>query len=77
MQDINLIRWMCDLVGYPDNAGGDLTSGGSIANLSGIVAARDAHGLKAADFDRAVAQQKFFDGTVQAHGTPWQRVSAR
>jgi glutamate/tyrosine decarboxylase-like PLP-dependent enzyme len=37
-----LVRWMADLVGYPDTAGGDLTSGGSTANLSAIVAAREA-----------------------------------
>ena len=42
----SLIRWMADLVGYPDSAAGDLTSGGSIANLMGVVAARDAAGLK-------------------------------
>ena len=57
-----LIRWMCDLVGYPDGAGGDLTSGGSIANLSAIVAARDAHALAGADFHRAVVYL-----TKQAH----------
>ena len=28
-----LIRWMCDLVGYPAEASGDLTSGGSVATL--------------------------------------------
>lgn len=37
-----LIRWMCQLVGYPENALGNLTSGGSIANLIAIVTARDA-----------------------------------
>jgi aromatic-L-amino-acid decarboxylase len=40
-----LIGWMCQLVGYPASAGGDLTSGGSIATLSAIVAARDAQGI--------------------------------
>jgi aromatic-L-amino-acid decarboxylase len=38
----SLLRWMADLVGYPACAAGDLTSGGSIANLMGVVAARDA-----------------------------------
>jgi aromatic-L-amino-acid decarboxylase len=42
----SLIRWMADLVGYPATAAGDLTSGGSIANLMGVVAARDAAGLR-------------------------------
>ena len=49
-----LIDWMAEMVGYPKTAAGNLTSGGSIANLIGIVTARDAHGLKARDFERAV-----------------------
>jgi aromatic-L-amino-acid/L-tryptophan decarboxylase len=49
-----LLRWMADLLGYPAGSAGDLTSGGSIANLVGIVTAREAHGLKAEDFGRAV-----------------------
>ena len=34
--------WLTSVVGYPAGAGGTLTSGGSIANLTAIVAARDA-----------------------------------
>ncbi len=49
-----LCDWMANIVGYPKNSGGNLTSGGSVANLVGIVAARDAHGLKARDFERSV-----------------------
>ncbi len=37
-----LIRWMCDLAGYPAEAGGLFVSGGSIANLAALTAARDA-----------------------------------
>lgn len=36
-----LVQWMTGLVGYPVGAGGDLTSGGSIANLTAIVTARE------------------------------------
>jgi len=36
-----LIRWLCSLVGYPPEAHGNLTSGGSIGNLIAIKAARD------------------------------------
>jgi len=50
-----LWRWMADFIGYPTTAAGDFTSGGSIANLSAIVTAREAHQLKAADYPRAVA----------------------
>ncbi|PCH66260.1 MAG: amino acid decarboxylase [Bacteroidetes bacterium] len=49
-----LIKWMCEIIGYPETAFGNLTSGGSIANLIGIVTARDAHKLKAKDFHKVV-----------------------
>jgi aromatic-L-amino-acid decarboxylase len=49
-----LVRWMCDLVGLPQSAGGDLTSGGSIANLSAVVAAREAMGVRARETERTV-----------------------
>jgi glutamate/tyrosine decarboxylase-like PLP-dependent enzyme len=48
------IRWMNDLIGYPDGAAGNLTSGGSIANLIGLVTARDNAGIKSSNFDRTV-----------------------
>jgi aromatic-L-amino-acid/L-tryptophan decarboxylase len=38
----NVIRWLCDLFAYPEEARGILTTGGSIANLSAIVTARHA-----------------------------------
>lgn len=37
-----LIRWMCGLAGYPKEGGGLFVSGGSIANLTALTAARDA-----------------------------------
>lgn len=36
------VAWLASVIGYPADAGGTLTSGGSIANLTGIVAAREA-----------------------------------
>ncbi|MGE5230889.1 MAG: pyridoxal phosphate-dependent decarboxylase family protein [Deltaproteobacteria bacterium] len=57
-----LVRWASDLVGYPATAGGNITSGGSIANLIAIATARDACGLKGADFASAVVYL-----THQAH----------
>ena len=35
------IRWLCDLVGYGPGSGGNLTSGGMLANLIGLKLARD------------------------------------
>lgn len=49
-----LIRWISEVMGYPPDAAGNLTSGGSIANLIGIVCARDASGIKARDYDKSV-----------------------
>ncbi len=49
-----LLRWMCKLVGFPESSAGNLTSGGSISNLMAVVTAREAAGLKAADFHKAV-----------------------
>ena len=40
-----LIRWMNNFIGYPESALGNLTSGGSVANLIGIVTARDSKGI--------------------------------
>ena len=57
-----LIRWVADLAGYPAAAGGNIASGGSIANLAAIATARDAHGLKGADYASAVVYL-----TTQAH----------
>jgi glutamate/tyrosine decarboxylase-like PLP-dependent enzyme len=49
-----LLRWMADILGYPDTAAGTLTSGGSIANLTAIVAARDAGGIVGEAISKAV-----------------------
>lgn len=37
-----VIKWMCGLAGYPQSAGGIFVSGGSMANLTALTAARDA-----------------------------------
>lgn len=38
--EATVIRWLCDLFGYPAESGGILTSGGSLSIFSAIVAAR-------------------------------------
>lgn len=49
-----LIEWMAGLVGYPSLAVGNLTSGGSLANLIAIVTARDAKKITARQIERSV-----------------------
>ena len=41
-----LIDWMKSIFGFPNTAVGNLTSGGSIANLIALTAARDKHQIK-------------------------------
>ena len=57
-----LVRWVADLVRYPAAAGGHIASGGSIATLSAIVAAREAHGVTGAEVSRSAVYL-----TSQAH----------
>jgi aromatic-L-amino-acid decarboxylase len=58
--ETNVLRWLGEIVGYPDGSLGVLTSGGSMANFSAVVTAR-AHRLP----------EDFLDGTIyvsdQAH----------
>jgi len=49
-----LTRWMASIVGFPDTSSGNLTSGGSIANLVGIVTARDAREITSREIPRSV-----------------------
>ena len=38
--EANVIRWFCEIIGYPTSANGLLTTGGSLANFSTVVTAR-------------------------------------
>lgn len=49
-----IIRWLISLVGYGDDAHGNLTSGGSIANLIAVKTARDHHGINSGNVRKSV-----------------------
>ena len=49
-----IVRWVADVVGYPEQAAGVHLAGGSMANLVALATARDAHALRGRDYDRAV-----------------------
>ena len=38
--ETNVVRWFCEMVGYPSASGGILTTGGSLSNFSALVTAR-------------------------------------
>lgn len=55
--ETNAIQWLCRIAGFPPGASGILTSGGSLANFSALVAAR-----------RDRLPEEFLDGTLYCSG---------
>ena len=49
-----LIKWLCQQMGYPETAAGNLSSGGSIANQIALCTARDANNLLSYQIPNAV-----------------------
>ncbi|MEQ1507169.1 MAG: aminotransferase class I/II-fold pyridoxal phosphate-dependent enzyme [Myxococcota bacterium] len=75
--EIEVIRWFAGILGLPDAAGGLLTSGGSLANLGAVVAARHHHlGEDLADgvVYRSDATHHSVDKTVALAGIPRRNV---
>lgn len=52
--ETRLVNWMAELIGYDEKAGGYLSSGGSMANLTAVVTAREQAGLHSRDYEKAV-----------------------
>jgi aromatic-L-amino-acid decarboxylase len=63
MVELVTLDWIRKLAGYPETAGGIFLSGGSLANLSALVTARDTL-LKPEEFSRAVVY-----GSDQTHSS--------
>ena len=42
MIELSVVDWMCRTIGLPAGAGGVLTSGGSLGNLTALLAMRQA-----------------------------------
>jgi len=49
-----MIQFCAEAMGYTGNYGGNLASGGSVANLIAITAGRDAHNIKGANYHKTV-----------------------
>jgi glutamate/tyrosine decarboxylase-like PLP-dependent enzyme len=62
------VRWLCDLAGYGPEAGGNLTSGGTMANFIGLKLARDA-------VSRDTAQQRGVEGQGAVYVSDQRHVS--
>lgn len=52
--ETQVIDWLVSVIGYPEEAHGNLTSGGSTANLIAIKAARDYHHINASNVKKSV-----------------------
>jgi glutamate/tyrosine decarboxylase-like PLP-dependent enzyme len=50
-----MVNWMKSIFGFPGNAIGNLTSGGSIANMIALTAARDRHHIRSGMVTKSVA----------------------
>ncbi len=49
-----ILNWMKSIFGFPESAAGSLTSGGSVANLIALTAARDHHKIKSTRINKSV-----------------------
>lgn len=69
LMDRQVVDWLKQMMGFPQNAGGTLVSGGSMANIIGLTAARNAMASVdvRAEGVAAIPQQLRFYGSDQVH----------
>ncbi|MEO3416763.1 aspartate aminotransferase family protein [Roseovarius sp. CAU 1744] len=69
LMDLQVVDWLKQMTGFPESAGGTLVSGGSMANIIGLTAARTAMaGIDVrAEGVAAMPQQLRYYGSEQAH----------
>lgn len=60
------IRWLCDLFGYPESAHGVFVSGGSLANLSALVAARHARQARSGELPDVIVASASAHSSIRA-----------
>jgi glutamate/tyrosine decarboxylase-like PLP-dependent enzyme len=65
------LRWLLDLAGMPDTAGGVFVSGGSAANLSGLVTGRERAARARAAAGRERPERWRIAATEDAHSSVW------
>src|SRR5512146_202445 len=54
------VRWLCDLAGLPSSAGGNLTSGGMMANFVAMKLARDWSSGNRAQYQGAIFEHRVY-----------------
>lgn len=60
------MRWLCDIVGYPEQAHGVFVSGGSLANLSALVTARHGRATPSGGIPNLIVAAASAHSSVQA-----------
>jgi glutamate/tyrosine decarboxylase-like PLP-dependent enzyme len=64
--EARVLRWLCEMIGYPPESYGTMTSGGSEANLVALKCARDRADSRARDFGLRRAAEEVDDPAVEA-----------
>ncbi len=54
------VRWLCDIIGFNDSAGGNLTSGGMMANFIGMKLARDWSSGNRTQYQGAISEHRVY-----------------